>query len=121
MTDFAPIKLYLDEHIWSKLPQALAQRGYDAVHACDLGHIAWEDSDHLTYAATQDRVVLTFNVADFELLASEWFFAGKDHAGIILSDQIPIGVLLRRVERRLQRVPADERYNSIRYLQTYKS
>ena len=69
----------------------------------------------------QSRAVLTFNVADFELLATEWFFAGRGHAGIILSDQIPIGELLRRVERLLQRVPADEMQNSLRYLQAYKS
>ena len=121
MTDVIPIKLYFDEHIWSGLPQALAQRGYDAVHACALGHISWNDSDHLAYAAAQGRAVLTFNIADFELLAADWFFAGKEHAGIILSDQIPVGELLRRVERLLQRVSAGEMRNSLRYLQAYKS
>jgi predicted nuclease of predicted toxin-antitoxin system len=121
VTDFAIIKLYLDEHIWSRLPQTLAQRGYDAVHACALGHIAWEDGDHLAYAAGQSRALLTFNIADFELLASEWFFAGREHAGIILSDQVPISELLRRIERLLQRVSAKEMHNSLRYLQSYKS
>ncbi len=120
MTDFVPITLYLDEHIWSKLPQALAQRGYDAVHACALDHTAWEDGDHLAYAAAQGRAVLTFNVADFELLATEWFFAGREHAGIILSNQIPTGELLRRVGRLLERVSAAEMQNSLRYLQTFK-
>jgi len=121
VTDFIPIKLYLDEHIWSRLPRALAQRGYDAVHAHALGHVAWEDSDHLAYATEQGRAVLTFNVADFELLAAAWFFADEEHAGIILSDQIPIGELLRRVERLLQRVPADEMRHSLRYLRAYSS
>jgi len=120
VTGPVPIKLYLDEHIWSGLPQALAQRGYDAAHACALDHIAWEDNDHLAYAAEQGRAVLTFNTAGFELLAAEWFFAGKEHAGIIMSDQIPIGELLRRTERLLQRVSADEMHNSLRYLQAYK-
>lgn len=32
MPDSVPVKLYLDEHIWSKLPEALAVQGYDAVH-----------------------------------------------------------------------------------------
>ena len=121
MTDFTPIKLYLDEHIWSRLPQALAQRGCDAVHACALDHIAWDDSDHLAFAAAQGRAVLTFDVADFELLATEWFFANKEHAGIILSNQVPISVLLRRVERLIQRVSADEMRNSLRYLQIYRA
>lgn len=121
MKNFTPIRLYLDEHIWSKLPQALAERGYDAVHACALGHVAWEDGKHLAYAAAQGLAVLTFDVTDFELLASEWFFAGKEHAGIIFSNQVPIGDLLRRVERLLQHVSADEIQNSLRYLQTFKS
>ena len=121
MIDSVPIKLYLDEHIWSRLPQKLAQRGYDAVHACALGHVTWEDSDHLAYATEQGRAVLTFDIADFELLAAEWFFAGREHTGIILSDQVSIGELLRRVERLLESVSADEMRNSLRYLQSYKS
>ena len=121
MTDSVPLRLYLDEHIWRGLPEALAQRGYDAIHACALGHIAWDDDDHLAYAAEHGRAVLTFNVVDFELLAADWFFAGKEHAGIILSDQIPIRELLRRIERLLQRVSADEMHNSLRYLQAFKS
>ena len=44
----------------------------------------------------------------------------KEHAGIILSDQIPIGELLGRLERLLQRVSADEMRNSLRYLQAFK-
>ena len=39
--------------------------------------------------------------------------AGKEHASIIMSDQIPIGELLRHVS-------ADETHNSLRYLQTYR-
>jgi len=119
--DFTPIKLYLDEHIWSRLPQALAQQGHDAVHACALGHGAWDDDDHLAYAAAQGRAVLTFNIADFEVLAADWFFAGKEHAGIILSDQVSISELLQRVVRLLQCVSADEMRNSLRYLQAFKS
>ena len=115
------IKLYLDEQIWSGLPVALSRLGFDAVHACTLGHVGWDDSAQLAYAASQRRAILTFDIADFELLAAEWFFAGREHAGILLSDQIPIGELLHRLERILNRLSAEDLRNSVRYLQSFKA
>jgi predicted nuclease of predicted toxin-antitoxin system len=121
MSQADPIKLYLDEHIWSGLPAALNRLGFDAIHACALGYVGWEDSEQLAYAASQGRAILTFNVADFELLATEWFFFGREHAGIVLSDQISIGELLHRLERLLARLSATEIRNSTRYLQSFKA
>ena len=39
--------------------------------------------------------ILTFNVADFARLHSQWVRLGRHHAGIT---QVPIGELIRRLE-----------------------
>ena len=40
--------------------------------------------------------------------------------GIIISDQLSLGELLRRVERLLQALSAEELQNTLRYLQFYR-
>jgi hypothetical protein len=43
---------------------------------------------NLAFAATQDRVILTFNIRDFAPLHEQWNAEPKAHAGIIVSQQI---------------------------------
>lgn len=120
MTDFTPVKLYLDEHIWYGLATALRERGYDAIHVYDADRSGLDDEAQLAYAAEQGRAILTFNTRDFEPLATEWFFAGKSHAGIIISDQLPVGELLYRVERLLKTLSAEEVRGTVRYLHLHR-
>ena len=120
MRDETAIRLYLDEHVWYGLAAALQQRGYDAIHVYDVDREGLGDEDQLAYAAEQGRALLTFNARDFGPLAVGWFFAGKTHAGIIISDQLAFGELLRRIERLLQTLPAEELRNTLRYLQAYQ-
>ena len=116
----APIKLYLDEHIWLGLARTLRERGYDAIHVYDVGRGNLDDESQLVYAAAHERAILTFNACDFEPLAAEWFLTGKTHAGIIISNQLPIGELLRRIERLLSTLSAEEMRNTVRYLHLYR-
>lgn len=120
MRDETPIRLYLDEHVWYGLAAALQLRGHDAIHVYDVDREGLDDEAQLAYAAEQDRALLTFNARDFEPLAVEWFFAGEEHAGIIISNQLSLGELLRRVERLLQSLSAEELQNTLRYLQAYR-
>ena len=117
---FTPIKLYLDEHVWLGLAQTLRERGHDVVHVYEVGRGNLDDELQLAYAATQGRAILTFNARDFEPLAAEWFFAGKPHAGIIISNQLPIGELLHRTEHLLTTLSAEEMQNTVRYLHLYR-
>ncbi|MBI4785841.1 MAG: DUF5615 family PIN-like protein [Chloroflexi bacterium] len=115
-----PIKLLLDEQIWEGLTQALTQRGYDILHIVNTDQRGIDDEPLLTYASAQGRAVLTYNVHHFAPLVALWYEAGREHAGVILSTELPPGELLRRVERLLTALSADELRNTVRWLQDFK-
>jgi hypothetical protein len=95
----APIKLLLDEHIWVGRREALTQRGYDVIHLNDTGQSGIDDEPLLVFATAQGRAVLTYNIRHFVPLVRLWYEAGREHAGVILSVQLPPGELLKRAER----------------------
>jgi hypothetical protein len=78
------------------------------------------DDESLLSLATQDgRALLTFNVRHFVPLVRKWYEAGKRHAGVILSEQLPPGQLLRQVENLLADLTADSLSNTVRWLQEF--
>jgi predicted nuclease of predicted toxin-antitoxin system len=115
------IKLLLDEHIWEGLAEALVQRGYDVVHLNHTPHRSIDDEPLLTLAAAEGRAVLTNNIRDFVPLIRLWYQAGREHAGVILSVQLPPGELLKQVERLLVTLSAEEEKNTARWLQEFRS
>lgn len=115
-----PVKLFLDEHIWQGLTGALRQLGCDVLHVCDADRAGMDDADQLAFAAEQGRSILTYNVKHFVPLANLWYEAGRDHAAIILSEQLEPGELLRRVKNLLATVSAEEMVNAVRFLQEFK-
>jgi hypothetical protein len=67
--------------------------------------------------------ILTYNAQDFIPLARAWYATGREHAGIILSEQFTqrqFGELLRRMLRMLGSLTADEMANRIVFLQQFK-
>ena len=116
-----PIKLLLDEHIWEGLAEALTQQGHDVVHIANTEHSGIDDEPLLDFATAEGRAVLTYNVRHFVPLVRLWYEAGREHAGVILSIQLPPGELLRQVERLLATLSADELKNTVRWLQEFSS
>jgi hypothetical protein len=49
----------------------------------------------LAFAAIQGRAILTYNTRHFVPLVKLWYEAGREHAGVILSIQLPPGELHR--------------------------
>jgi hypothetical protein len=115
------IKLLLDEHIWQGLAEALTQRGYDVIHLNDTGHRGIDDEAVLVFATAQGRAVLTYNTRHFVPLIRLWYEANREHAGVILSVQLPPGELLSQAERLLVTLSADELRNTVRWLQEFKT
>jgi predicted nuclease of predicted toxin-antitoxin system len=74
------LKLLLDENISPKVAEALRQDGIDACSVRDRGLLQATDHEVLERAYTEDRILVTKNVGDFEKLAS----AREFHAGIVL-------------------------------------
>ncbi len=104
-----PIRLYLDEDTSSRaLIQALRSRSVDLLTAREAGLGQTPDECHLEYATSFQRTIFTYNVRDFARLHQEYLKAGRHHAGIIVSEQLPVGVLVRRLLKLLAAWSADD-------------
>jgi predicted nuclease of predicted toxin-antitoxin system len=110
------IALFLDEDVWLGLAVALRQRGFDAVHVYECERGGLSDPEQLAYAAQEGRAILTHNIGDFASLAVDYAFDTCSHSGIILSQQIEKGELLRRIRNLLRSLTAVEIHNAERYL-----
>ena len=112
------IALYTDADVnksWGLNPRA----GFDAISALEVQNNLLDDEPQLEYATSQGRTILTHNQRDFAPLHEKWQREGREHAGIILSVQIPIGELLRRTLNLLNQVTADEIHNNLRHLSDF--
>lgn len=96
------IKLFLDEDVHFGLATILQKRGFDVVHAQALDRKGRSDVEQLNYANEKERCVMTFNVKDYVLLHNEYVLQAKEHWGIIVSKQLPVGEALRRILNLLQ-------------------
>lgn len=110
------IALYTDADVHGGLAAQLRRRGFDAISAYEAGNARLDDPDQLEYAVSQRRAILTCNIKDFEPLVKEWWQVGRKHYGVIVSEQLQIGEMLRRVVRLLNTVSADEMENGYRVL-----
>ncbi len=90
------IKVYVDEDVPLSFSQALLNRGVDVVTTGGAGNKGFSDSEQLIFAVGSDRSIVTHNKKDFILLHNEYLRSGKIHAGIIVTDQLPVSVMLRR-------------------------
>ena len=91
------IRFFTDEDVYSAVAQGLHQAGWDALSTPQAGRLAESDESQLHFAASEGRVLVTFNVAHFVQLHSAWLSANEHHAGIVVSSQRPVGDTLRRL------------------------
>jgi predicted nuclease of predicted toxin-antitoxin system len=115
-----PVKLYLDHDISYRFAEQLRARGYDAIGAWEVGNARLSDPVQLEYAAGQGRVLVTCNAQDFAPLYLEWWSAGRHHSGIVTSEQLEFGEMLRRLICFLESVTAGEMRDMIRNLAEFK-
>jgi predicted nuclease of predicted toxin-antitoxin system len=110
------IRLFLDEDVHTNLAHALKQRGFDAVHAQGLARTGLTDDEQLAYAVRQRRCLISFNVRDFVLLHNRYVEDNRRHYGIIVSKQLPLGVILNKLLRLLNEHSQDSMKNRIEFL-----
>jgi hypothetical protein len=80
------------------------------------------DEAHLEYAARHGRVICSFNVADFARLHGEWLSLGRNHAGILLVQQLrrySVGTQLRALLRLSAELNATDIRNRLVYLSNW--
>lgn len=82
---------YLDENVSRDAESLLSQYGHDALHCVDAGKRGSPDPEHLQAAATDGRILVTFNWRDFRLLhqfwtaLNSWGTLPQPHGGILTS------------------------------------
>lgn len=91
------VRFFTDEDVYSAVAIGLSQAGYDALSTPQAGRLGESDESQLQFAASEGRVLVTFNVAHFAKLHADWVSQGQHHAGIVVSSQRPIGDTLRRL------------------------
>jgi predicted nuclease of predicted toxin-antitoxin system len=104
------MRLLLDAHVSGpKVGRRLTEKGYD-VRALDQEPAldGLDDDDVLALAATDQRILVTHNVADFPRILREWGAMERAHAGVILVsgiDHSEFALIARGIERWLQLRP----------------
>ncbi len=117
------ISLYTDADVSDLLAQLLRERGFEAASAAEWNGRQLGDEEQLALAADRGHALLTYNRDDFIYLARRWHEERREHAGIVISRQFSrkqTGELLRQVLRLLDTVSADEMWNTVRNLQSYR-
>ncbi len=76
------IRFHLDEHVADAIAKALRQRGIDVTTTAEAGLLDAEDEEHLAFAFSEGRVVVTQD-ADFLRFDAE----GQSHAGLAYFSQ----------------------------------
>jgi predicted nuclease of predicted toxin-antitoxin system len=112
--------LLLDEQIWVYLATLLREQGFDVYHVNEVGLDHTPDLEILRDAVENHQAVVTFNIKDFIPLARQYSEEGKEHYGIVVSNEIPQGELQRRVTKLLESISAEELKNMVRFLQEFK-
>ncbi len=115
------IRLYFDEDAMrTSLLHALNARQIDVVSALDSKMVACPDAEHLAYATRQQRVLFTFNRGDFARLHQSYLANGQHHSGIIVSDQLETGVILRRLLKLLNVRSSAEMQDRLEFLSNWR-
>ena len=115
--------IYTDEDVPHLLAVLLRERGFEAASVAEWETRGLSDEEQLALATQRGHALLSFNRDDFIALARDWYQTGKEHAGIVLAPQHPLnamGEMVRRVSRLLDSVSAEEMWNTVRYLQSYR-
>ena len=87
--------------------------------ANEAGHLQASDREQLDFAVARGRALVTFNVADFVREARGYANEARDHYGIIVSDQLEVGELVRRLTRVLGRYSSAEMINRFVWLHSF--
>jgi predicted nuclease of predicted toxin-antitoxin system len=91
-------KLFADEDVDHRVVLRLRALGHDVVTVMDVHRRGLRDAEQLAFASGSERILLTFNRADFHALHRQ----GAAHAGIITCTRDPdIEALVRRIHAAL--------------------
>jgi predicted nuclease of predicted toxin-antitoxin system len=107
------IRFHLDEHVPTAVALGLRRRGIDVTTTVETGLAGAADEDHIAFALSQGRVIVTHD-EDFLVLHSR----GVRHAGIAYCHQgdRSVGELLRALVLVRGRLTPEEMENRLEFL-----
>jgi len=76
------MKFLLDEHVSPKVAEILRGKEIDAINV-PIDLIGATDYEILSWAASQNRCVITANIADFSALSELFFKENRKHTGVL--------------------------------------
>lgn len=84
------LRFYLDEDVGLRVAMVARGLGLDVVAAQEAGRTGLSDYDQLRLAASDQRILVTFNRNDYIHWTREFFRGGLPHRGVlILSRSLP--------------------------------
>lgn len=113
-------RFYLDEDVNVLLEQVLINRGADVISTLKAGNTGNKDEEQLIYAKNENRIIITHNIRDFVMLHKIFLKNNRSHSGIIVTDQLPIGVLLKRAMKLWFTLDANDMENRIEFLSNWR-
>jgi hypothetical protein len=115
------IRLYMDEDAQrASLVHALRARQIDVLTANEASQTGISDTEQLAFATSQKRTIFSFNRGDFVQLHIEYLGQNRPHAGIIVSDQLEIGIIIRRLLKLLDSRSAEDMQNWLEFLSNWR-
>ena len=110
------IHFFTDEDVYSAVANALRRQGIDALSTPEAGRRGQSDESQLAWATAEGRVLVTFNVAHFAALHTTWLRNGRHHAGVVVSSQRPVGVLVHGLLHLARELDDEEMHDRIEFL-----
>lgn len=77
------LKFYTDTHIPKAVATQLRSQGIDIIRCEEVGLAEADDTEHLEYATSQGRTMVSHDL-DFMELQAAWSHQGLNHCGIVL-------------------------------------
>lgn len=113
-------RFLLDEHVWGGLVNVGQEIGVDVLLVQTRLPAGTDDEEVLTFAASQERILLTSNAQDFAPLVAEWFLAEREHWGVIIvPGQTDKSLLSHSLKNIVQQYTADSFKNTYRFIQEF--
>lgn len=110
------IRFFTDEDVYAAVARGVRNAGFDAISTPEANRTGSSDESQLQWSTRAGRVLLTFHVAHFSQIHSEWLSRGEHHAGLVLSSQRPIGDVLRRMIHLGGKLDAETMIDRIEFL-----
>jgi predicted nuclease of predicted toxin-antitoxin system len=97
----------------------MRRHGFDAVSARELQMLRASDEQHLQHAINEQRAIVTAD-RDFMQLHSACLLAGREHWGIIFTNEQDTGVIMHQLLRLLNTLTITDLQNQFRWLNDFR-